>query len=74
MKWLSSLRRHWCRLMHSRVSFAGGPTYECRVCLLRHENPMLHGPIKSLPQPCSVRQVETPAPARPKVRRIRGGQ
>ena len=39
------IRRAWCRAFHRRIMWAGGPTYECRTCGERFENPALDGPL-----------------------------
>jgi len=47
-------------MMHVRIMFAGGTTYECRRCGERFEHPALSGAIKPLLAPQSVRLVSAP--------------
>jgi len=46
---MKRLHRLWCRVFHRsvrHVAFAGGPTWQCRTCGERWENPALDGPVK----------------------------
>ncbi len=64
---LTKLRQTYCRLLHSDISYAGGPIGRCRTCLLPFEAPHVELPVMrmNLPRPVSVRQV-----AGPKIRRV----